>query len=713
MGTDVIPAADVSFMTQTLSVLFLLFVSSLTFLFSKKINFPYTVLLVLIGLLLVPLSKVGLFSFIDDFQLTPDILFFVFLPVLLFESAYNINYRHIIKSWKTITSLAVFGLIISAFLIAGGLYVLFPVVGLEIPFIITLLFGVLISATDPVAVLSIFKSIGAPRKLALIFEGESLFNDGTAVAIFLVILGVILEGGVVTNSTYLIGAWKFISMLFGGIIFGIITGVVFSKIIEKIKNNEEVEIVLTMLLAHLTFIVAELITHHFQFLPISGVIATVVASIIIGNYGRYKITPRVECHMQKFWEFFAFVSNSIVFILLGLILSTIDEEVMNLVPIMLISIPIVMTARALSVYIPIGVVNFFRMEEERIPASWQHLLSWGSLRGALALMMVLMIPGEGQMQVFEDAIGWTYAYSIKDFLLILTITNIMFTLFVKAPTIAFMMRKMGVDKLHELESFEHEEGKILANFKILEKLSNSYKKAYLTKYEYDELLSTYTEKLNHAVSQMQLLLKDNAKNAETLIRRAISLHALGIEKQYLKDLFFYNEIDERNFKYILRKIEKQMERVENESPQLRKFSNETMGYDFFSRIALNKFRRGSTDIDAYIRNRARVIITRKVIKELKSLSSIEFGFNNSIFDEVITLYASFNKVADEKRLKLMMSHKATINAVESKLVNKSLLRLEEKVIKDMYNKEIITPKLYIKFMEEVEVQMFQDVKSMK
>ena len=90
---------EVTFLTQTLSVLFLLFVSSFAYIFSKKVNFPYTVLLVLVGLLLVPLSKIGLFGFIDDFQLTPDILFFVFLPILLFESAYNINYRHIIKSW--------------------------------------------------------------------------------------------------------------------------------------------------------------------------------------------------------------------------------------------------------------------------------------------------------------------------------------------------------------------------------------------------------------------------------------------------------------------------------------------------------------------------------------------------------------------------------------------------------------------------------------
>jgi CPA1 family monovalent cation:H+ antiporter len=131
-----------------------------------------------------------------------------------------------------------------------------------------------------------------------------------------------------------------------------------------------------MLLAHVTFILAELITHHIHFLPISGVIATVIASIIIGNYGRYKITPRVEAHMQKFWEFFAFVSNSIVFILLGLIVSSIDAEVIQMIPMMLISIPIVMVARAISVYVPIGIINLLKLESEPVSKNWQHLLSW-------------------------------------------------------------------------------------------------------------------------------------------------------------------------------------------------------------------------------------------------------------------------------------------------------------------------------------------------
>lgn len=117
----------------------------------------------------------------------------VFLPVLLFEAAYNINYRHILNNWKTISILATFGLLISAGITSAGLYYIFPLVGLEIPFLVCLLFGILISATDPVAVLSIFKSIGAPRRLTILFEGESLFNDGTAVALFAVVLAVIIE----------------------------------------------------------------------------------------------------------------------------------------------------------------------------------------------------------------------------------------------------------------------------------------------------------------------------------------------------------------------------------------------------------------------------------------------------------------------------------------------------------------------------------------
>lgn len=703
-------------MTQTLSILVLLIICSFTKILSKKINFPYTVLLVLIGLLLVPISYIDFFSFIDDFQLTPNLLFFVFLPVLLFEAAYNINYRLLLQNWKTITLLAVFWLLISWSIVASVLYFALPYVWLNIPFLVCLMFWVLISATDPVAVLSIFKSLWAPRRLTILFEWESLFNDGTAVAMFLVILWVILEWWAVNWSIYLEWIFKFLSMLFGGILFWSFTWVLFSKVIWYIKNNEEVEILLTILLAHITFILAELISHHFPFLPISWVIATVIASIIIWNYGRYKITPRVEAHMQKFWELFAFISNSIIFILMWLILSTIDIKLTQFILPIIIWILTVMTARVVSVYIPISIVNLFELEEH-IPKSWVKLLSWGSLRWALALMMILMIPWVGdsgyeQLMAFQELVWWAYDFSIKDFLLVLTIWSIMFTLFVKAPTTPMMMKELEVDKLHRLEEFEHEEWIILANLKILEKLESSHKKAYLTQIEYEELKFKYTSKLKVAIDNMKTLIWDKPDQSKTLIRRVISLHALWIEKQYLKNLFFYNEIDEHNFKYIIRKIEKQMERIEHNHSQLRQISDKANDYDIFSRFISSIFVRKSTDLDAYIRNRARVIITRKVIKELRALSETELWFDKEIFDELIFLYSWFNKTADEKRIKLFSSHKATINAIESKLVNKSLLKIKEEVIRDLYEKEIITPKLFIRFMESIESEMYSDVKKL-
>ncbi len=217
-------------------------------------------------------------------------------------------------------------------------------------------------------------------------------------------------------------------------------------------------------------------------------------------------------------------------------------------------------------------------------------------------------------------------------------------------------------------------------------------------------------KLDCAVKRMKEILDSKWKDSNSLLRRAFSLHALWIEKQYLKELFLYNEVDEKNFKYILRKIEKQTDRLESDFDQLRSVSKMKNDYDIFCRTIVTIYKKNSTDLDSYIRNRTRVIITRKVIKELRALSEIEFGFDKSVFNEIIELYANFNKQADEKRIKLFSSHKATINAVESRLINKSLLKLEEKTIKDLYHKEIITPKLYIKFMEEIEKEMFSDVK---
>ena len=685
-------------MEVSLSFFTLLIISSFIYLLSKKIKLPYTVLLFITGLILVFVSKLEFFSWITYFKLTPELLFFVFLPVLVFESAYNINYKELLKNSKTIFALAVVWLLISTFIIWGALYFLFDLIWFHIPFGVALLFGALISATDPVAVLSLFKSVWAPRRLSLIFEWESLFNDWTALAIFLIILGVLIEMWKNNWWSFSLGSslgeWilVFLSMVIGWILFGLFMWFVFSKLLEKIKNVEEVEITLTLVAAHLTFLLSEAIT-EFTPLEISWIIATAITGILMWNYWRTKVSPKVEEYMEKFWSYAAWLTNSLVFLLIGLVLADINISFFDFLPYIFITIAVVIIARWISVYLPLWIVNKLKLEKP-IPITWQHLLAWWSLRWALALVMVLMIPDSLTLP------GWNYEFSIKDFLVVLVISSVMFTLIIKALTIQPLMKKLKIWQLHSLEKFEYYEWQILALLKMLNKLESLYKLGYLVKDEYEELKNKYSEKLNLALKWMEKLLSWE-KNKEELIRKAISLHALTIEQQYLKELFKYNEIDELNYKVLLWKIKRQKERIEEWLPQFKWNDLKFDDKNIFEKFIETSFDKNSPE-NVYIRNRARSIILRKTIEELKKLSQVDFHFDKKYFDEIIKLYETMLKQSEEKMKNLLEKYKTTIMSLETKLSEKTLLKLEESVIKDLHEKELITPKLYNKFMEEIE-----------
>ena len=476
---------------------------------------------------------------------------------------------------------------------------------------------------------------------------------------------------------------------------------------------------LTIISAHITFLLAEFITEYVNIwdfnLEISWVIATTVTWIILWNYWKFKITPKVEKHMEEFWDFFAFVSNSIVFILMWLVLSHIDINFVKFILPIWIVISVVVLSRAVSVYLPIWILNFFKIEEH-IPMSWQHLMSWWSLRWALALMMALMIPWEWdkwyyQILEFQKNVWWDFDFWIKDFILVLTIWSIMFTLLIKATTIAWFTKKLWIDKLNDVEEFEYEEWKILANLKILEKINNLFWKKYLTSDEYFSLKRKYWERLKEAVFELQRLLQNCSKrNADDLIRKAISIHALWIEKQYLKSLFEYNEISEKDFKFIFNKICKQKDRIENWETQVKTYEEKDDSKCFISNL-VNYFtgRKNIWDIWKYIRNRTKTVITRKVIKELKEFRDLNLWFDKKYFEEIIDLYEKFYKIAELKKDKIFEKNKDKIVKIESKLVEKSLLKLEEKVINNLYDREIITPKLHIKFIEEIEEEFYKVV----
>lgn len=683
--------------TSLLALFVLLAISCFTYFSAVRFKVPYSVLLVIVGLVLVPLTKVPAFAFLKDFTLTPELLFYLFLPVLIFESAYNIRLRKLQENIYSISLLAVVSLIVSAGLAAWGLYEIFQAFGLMVPVIVLLLFGALISATDPVAVLALFKEYGAPRRLSLIFEGESLFNDGTAVALFLVLLEVAFKGyhGV---STLAEGMFLFTSMVVGGILFGLVMGGVFSKLVEATRSNENVSIILMMVLAHLTFILAEVISHHFVIggfeIKVSAIIATTIASIVMGNYGRYKVAPHAEEFVEKFWGQFAFMVNSLVFILMGLLFAALPFSLLDLWLPITLAIVVVAAARALSVYPVVWVLNKLKLEDP-IPTSWQNLLAWGSLRGALAITMVLMIPDTWQPE------GWTQAYSPKDFIMALTIGCIYATLFIKAVTIGPMIRKMGLDSLTEVEKIEYRDASSYIHAHVMNRMKSLNEKGYIDNASYTKARHKLEGVQEKAINRFKV------SDKPTLSHAALNIHALGIERYYLHDLLLHGEITDRIMRRIQAMISNQLDKLER-GEVLGEHPGSVKG-DWLDILAeaIHKliFRsKENAFIETFLYYRAKAIISRKVVKEMVQFSNENVKlFTPEDVKPVIERYRGYNKMAEDQVTKLIAEHGAVLEKVNTSLATLAAGKHQQQLLDELLYRELVTPKVYVSLRGKLEV----------
>jgi len=683
----------------TLAIFTMLGISSLAIFWAKRVKLPHTVFLVVTGLVIGLLSQFPALNFFQEFRLTPELLFFLLLPTLIFESAYNINVRRLVEDTWIILILSIVGLVISTLLIAGSLYFILGALGLGVPFIITLLFGALISATDPVAVLSLFKEYGAPRRLSLIFEGESLFNDATAVALFLVILDIALNdyhGG----ATILEGAVTFTSMMIGGIIFGVLVGGIFTKLIGLARENEMASITLTIVLAHITFIGAEVISHHLHIgglhLPISPIIATTVAAIFMGNYGRSKINPKAEEFVEKLWGQFAFLANSLIFILIGVIVASVIDVSMSMLGTIGITILIVAVARAISIYPVVGAFNAVVNKSKQVPLAWQHLLSWGSLRGALAVTMVLLIPTD------LTVAGWNLPIPPQEFLLAITVGCIAATLFIKAPTIQLLMRRLKLDELTPIEMIESREARALISHEVRARITRYVARGYIDEPIAQALLNS-PDLMTTTNSYHQTDSKD-----DDLSERVLRMFAIGIERHHLKELYQHGEVTEGVYKHLSGKLQLQLEAIEsgNLEPDM---SMHTDGKDIFDQLAkfIWSFFRPETDQDKidhqYMYYRAQSIISRKVLKEITIISKApaKHIFHPESFARVIALYTSFKDRSETKMRDIATSHKERYDKLAKSLALCGVHKIEESVLHELFERQLITPKLYVTLSDEL------------
>ncbi|MDW0139487.1 MAG: cation:proton antiporter [Nitrososphaeraceae archaeon] len=407
--------------TFMLSFSVLLVVISAVHRYMRNIIIPGVAILMFLGAILpvVPNLTHDVEDFYGITERIPEIILYVIIPILIFESGRKLSIGQIKKEAIPIGFFAIIGVIITILIIGIAVTTIF-----QIPFTDGLLFGTILAATDPVAVGIIFKKFPIPHRLNLIIEGESLFNDATGVISFNVVKAIIFSG---VAFSLLDTSISFIWTMVGAIAFGTGLGWIGGKILNKWKADEYVDFTFSLGLAIAGYIVAD------HYLHVSGVVTTLFTAILLVTVHK-EISTGIRRLFHKYWDYIGFITNSILFFLIGIPLLSVESYQSASVPLILILVipfAIMMLSRAVVVY---GGSTFLRIFRVKIPLKWQNVLTLGGLRGGIAVALALSIPA---------------AYEFKDLFTSLVIPLIAINLVVNPILLNWYLKKSMSSNMDE------------------------------------------------------------------------------------------------------------------------------------------------------------------------------------------------------------------------------------------------------------------------
>ncbi len=398
----------------------------------KKTTFPYTVGLFAIGIVIGLLDRFGVFpetGFLKsavDFagNMDPDLILFIFLPILIFDGAYELDLHVFRKSLLNSTLLAGPGMVI-AMLLTGvfimGMASFIPACeGWNWNY--AFMFGALISATDPVAVVALLKELGTSKRFSTLVDAESMLNDGTGIVLFMLFFGVYTNAGAVADPFL-----NFLIVVFGGMLLGWVTARFTIWLLGKVGGEEAVQNSVIIVSSYITFILAQSI------LDVSGVIALVAFGLTITNAGRPKLKPEVNHFMDQFWELMAYIANTLIFIIVGVVIAMkIELSWTSLLLVILVYVGVnIVRMLVISILYP-----FMKKAGYGLTRRESFILAWGGLRGALGLTLALMV--SYTLEIPED---------IRRQILLFTGGIVTLTLAVNATTMRWLLLKLGLTKV--------------------------------------------------------------------------------------------------------------------------------------------------------------------------------------------------------------------------------------------------------------------------
>ncbi len=505
--------------TKTLIVVLVL-VATLVSIAARRIHLPYTVALVLVGLVITVWHPLAV-------ELTPELILSLFVPPLIFEAAFHVDLRLLRSTLPSILLLAVPGVLLTT-LFVGAIVAW----GTELPFAVAIVFGALIAATDPVAVVALFRELGVPRRLAVAVEGESLFNDGTAIVIFRIALVAVVTG--VFDPVD--GLFDFLQVALGGMAVGLALGWVAAQLIARL-DDRLISATLTTLLAYGAYLVAEQ-------MHVSGVLAVVAAGLLAGNLGSPGASSATKSMIFNLWEYLAFIANSLIFLLIGLDID-LPQLWANLGSIA-VAVVAVLISRAAVVYGLLWLISLGR-SRAHVPPNWRHVLFWGGLRGAISLALALSLP----VNLPHREILQAMAFGV-----------VLFTLIGQGTTIKPLLKWLGLIERPE-HVLEHERylGQLLAAQGGLRRLERLHRDGVLIDEMWEGLRDDYAQTRNVLGEDINRLFAEHAELERELLLQA-RREALQAEHGALIDALRQGLLSDEVFSELRADVERRLEALD-------------------------------------------------------------------------------------------------------------------------------------------------------
>ena len=651
----------------------LLLLASATNALAKRIGLRFPIALVLVGIAVSLLGNVLPFlAPITSLDIPPAIALFVFLPTLVFEAAFNVDGRDLRENIGPVLTLAIPALMLSTVITGVILWAGGPMVGFDLSAPEALLIGAILSSTDPVGVSELFRQIGAPKRLTMLVEGESLFNDATSIALSRLLLGVLLMGGVGFDSLVL-ASWDFAFVFVGGLAVGWGAAVIVGLILGWVEDNPFIEISLTTVLAYLAFILAE------EGLGVSGVMAALAAGLVIGGWGKTKVSPSVAEQLENQWEYLATVANALVFLMVGLMVDL--GALVAVLPMLGLAVAAMLLSRAVSVFGLMPVVGRLPGTEP-VDLRYQTVIFWGGMRGGVALAIALALP----------------PIPGKDTVIVpLVMGAVLFTLLVQGLTIERVVRMLGLHVPPLSDRVARLEGLVAAKERTLEQIPELQAGGLFSPRIADAVRERCEGEIERMRGDLATMRERELDPSEE--RPLLHLRCFGEEKTLYYQMFSRGHLSERAYRDLTHSIELQTEAIRHAGrlPEFTLYppSGERMETVFYRVIdgvpglggLAERLRAGRTARDyevAWARSRG----SQRVLEDLAE-RALKDDSRAQMIEELCALYRYWQEGSRARLDQTAEQFPEFVAATQERLADRLVLHAEHEAIEEKAHSGII------------------------